>query len=382
MSFPEPDYGRLDDPEALAEADPGEMLRHVASAAAQVREAQLLATEAGIVQIAAGGRPRAIVVTGMGGSGIAGGLLAAVCGLGCAVPITTVRGYRLPGWVGAADLVIAISRSGTTEETLGVVADAVRRGCRLLCVGAGGSPLAEMAVQSGALFVPVPPAALTRAVLWGMAVPPLMAAGALGLANVPPEALERAAVRLEEMSHLCRPASESFVNPGKQTAVEIAGSIPMIWGTSPLTGVVAERFAAQLAVNAKYPAISGELPEAHHGQVVAFDGAFAGASAGVAAEEDFFRDRVEEPETTRLRLVIIRDTEEHPRVTRRREISTELAAERGVPVTELTAQGEHPLERLAGLIAHADYASVYLAVAIGADPTPVPAIQELKVRIS
>jgi glucose/mannose-6-phosphate isomerase len=379
MSFPEPDYGRLDDPEALAEADPGEMLRHVASAAAQVREAQLLATEAGIDQIAAGGRPRAVVVAGMGGSGTAGELLAAVCGLGCAVPITNVRGYRLPGWVGASDLVIAISRSGATEETLGVVADAARRGCRLLCVGAGGSPLAEMAVQSGALFVPVPPAAQTRAALWGMAVPPLMAMGALGLANVPAEMFERTAVRLEEMSHLCRPASESFVNPGKQTAVDIAGSIPMIWGTSPLTSVVASRFAAQLVTNAKYPAISGELPEASHDQVMALDGAFAGATA---SEDDLFRDRVDEPETTRLRLVIIRDTEEHPRVTRRREISRELADDRGVPVTELTAQGEHPLERLAGLIAHADYASVYLALAIGADPTPVPAIQELKVRIS
>ena len=156
----------------------------------------------------------------------------------------------------------------------------------------------------------------------------------------------------------------------------------MIWGTSPLTGVVASRFAAQLATNAKYPAIAGELPEANHGQVMAFDGPFAGTHATAADGDDFFRDRVDEPETTRLRLVIVRDTDEHPQITRRREASVELAGERGVPVSELTAQGGHPLERLAGLIAHADYASVYLALAIGADPTPVPALQELKVRIS
>ena len=381
MSFPEPDYGRLDDPEALAEADPGEMLRHVASAAAQVREAQLLATESGIDHVGAGGRPRAVVVVGMGGSGIVGDLLEAVCGLGCPVPVTTVHGHRLPGWVGVADLVIAVSRSGATEETLGLVADAARRGCRMLCVGAGGSPLADMAVQSGALFVPAPPAVRSRAALWGLAVPPLLALGALGLADVRPPVLERVAERLEEMSHLCRPASESFVNPGKQTALEIAGSIPMIWGTSPLTGMVARRFAAQLATNAKYPAVTGELPEAGHGQVMTLDGVF-GAARGPAGEDDFFRDRVDEPETTRLRLVIVRDTDEHPQVTRRRSAAVALAAERGVAVSELAAQGEHPLERLAGLIAHADYASVYLALAIGADPTPLPAIQELKVRNS
>ncbi len=382
MTFPGPgaaaDHDRLDDPETLSAADPGEMLRHVASAAAQVREAQLLATEAGVERIAFGGRPRGIVVAGMGGSGIVGDVLAAVCGLGCPVPITTVRGYRLPGWAGAADLVIAVSRSGRTEETLGVAADAARRGCRLLCVGASGSPLAEIAVQSGAVFVPVAPAAQTRAALWGLTVPTLLAASALGLAQVTPAVLEAAAERLEEMSHLCRPASESFVNPGKQTALELAGSIPMIWGTSQLTGVVATRFAAQLAINAKYPAIAGELPEANHGQVMTFDGVFAGATG----EDDLFRDRVDEPEPTRLRLVVVRDTDEHPQVARRREISTELADERGVHVTELTARGDHPLERLAGLIAHVDYASVYLALALGADPTPVPAIQALKVRIS
>ncbi|WP_329251492.1 mannose-6-phosphate isomerase [Actinoallomurus sp. NBC_01490] len=381
MSLPEPDYGRLDDPEALAEADPGEMLRHVASAAAQVREARLLATEAGIDRVAGGGRPRAVVIAGMGASGAVGDLLATVCGLGCPIPVTTVRGHRLPGWVGVADLVIAVSRSGSTEETLGLVADAARRGSRLLCVGAGGSPLADMAVQAGGLFVPAPSAARSRAALWGLAVPPLLALDALGLAAAPPEVLERTAERLEEMSHLCRPASESFVNPGKQTALEIAGSIPVIWGTSPLTGMVARRFAAQLATDAKYPAIPGELPEAAHGQVVVFDGPFASAG-GSAGEEDFFRDRVDEPETTRLRLVVVRDTEEHPQVTRRWQASVELAAERGVPVTELVARGEHPLERLAGLTAHADYASVYLALALGTDPTPLPAIQELEVRIS
>jgi glucose/mannose-6-phosphate isomerase len=383
MSFPEPDYGRLDDPEALAEADPGEMLRHVASAAAQVREARLLATEAGIDRVAAGGRPRAVVIVGMGASGIVGDLIDAVCGLGCPVPVTTVRGHRLPGWVGVADLVIAVSHSGSTEETLGLVADAARRGCRLLCVGAGGSPLADMALQTGGLFVPAPAAARSRTALWGLTVPPLLALDTLGLTVVRPEVLERTAERLEKMSHLCRPASESFVNPGKQTALEIAGSIPVIWGTSPLTGVVARRFAAQLATDAKYPAIPGELPEAGHGQVVVFDGPFASRTGSAeAGEDDFFRDRVDEPETTRLCLVVVRDTDEHPQVTRRREASVELAAERGVTVTELTARGEHPLERLAGLIAHADYASVYLALALGIDPTPLPAIQELEVRIS
>ena len=69
-------------------------------------------------------------------------------------------------------------------------------------------------------------------------------------------------------------------------------------------------------------------------------------------------------------------------MTSRREASVELAGERGVPVTELVAQDGHPLVRLAGLIAHADYASVYLALATGADPAPGATVQELQARIS
>jgi glucose/mannose-6-phosphate isomerase len=368
MSPVEVDPGRLDDPEALAAADPGDMLRRVASAAAQVREAQLHTAEAGIERVAQGGRPRAVVVAGTSGAGFAGEVLAAVCGPGCPVPVITVRGHRLPGWVGAADLVIAVSGPGGTEETLAAAAEAVRRGCRLLCVGAGQSPLADIAVQAGVPFVPVRPAGPERTMLWGLAVPLLLAGRALGLTDVTAETLERAAGVLEDMSHQCRPASESFVNPGKQVALGIAGSVPVIWGTSPMTGTAARRFAGQLAANARYPALHGELPAAWHDQAAMFDGPYA-AGSGVSAEEDLFRDRVDEPEPTRLSLVLLHDVEEHPRVTGRREIAAGFARDRGVHVVELTTSGTHPLERLAGLIAHIDYISVYLALAVGVDPS-------------
>ncbi|SEF97006.1 glucose/mannose-6-phosphate isomerase [Thermomonospora echinospora] len=371
---------RLDDPRALTAADPGDMLRQVASSAAQIRQARLAAEEAGLARLAEDGRPRAIVVTGMGGSGISGEVLAAVCGVGCPVPVLTVRGYRLPGWVGAADLVIAVSCSGTTEETLAVAAEAVRRGCRMLLVGGAGSPLADLAAQARAPFVPVHSAGMPRSTLWGLSIPLVLAARALGLANAPDEVLEATARRLEDLAHRCRPSSESFVNPAKRIALDLAGELPMVWGSSDLAATAAYRMCCQLNENAKYPGVYGGLPETDHNQVVTFDGFFAGAAPVDA--DDFFRDRVDDPEGTRLRLVVLRDTDEHPQVRKRREVSVELAQARGVAVTEITAEGEHPLERIASLIAMSDYVTVYLAIALGVDPTPVSAIQELKARIA
>ena len=289
--------------------------------------------------------------------------------------VTTVHDYRLPGWVGAADLVIAVSCSGATEETLSAAAEAVRRGCRLLGVGSEGSLLAQLAEQASAPFIEVKPLGMPRSMLWGLSVPLVVAAARLGILDMPAEAYESAAAELERVAHLCRPDSEAFVNPAKTLALDLSGTLPMIWGASPLTGVAAARFACQLHENGKYPAIAGVLPEANHNQVVTFDGPFA-AGSGAAGPDPAGAPPVP------LRLILLRDTHEHPQVARRRAESARIAAERGIEVTELAASGDLPLDRLASLVALIDYASVYLAIANGIDPAPIAAIQELKARIA
>ncbi|MEO3808682.1 SIS domain-containing protein [Sphaerisporangium sp. B11E5] len=366
---------RLDNPGYLLEGDPSGMLPAVATSGAQVRASHRAALETGVVaRLSEEGRPRAIVVAGMGGSAIVGDLLAAVCGAGTPIPIVTVRSDRLPGWVGAADMLIAVSASGLTEETLALALEAVRRGCRLVTVGRSESPLAAIAEQAAAPHLPVVPVAgavgRPRANLWGLTMPLLVAVSALGLVDVGPQVVEATAQRLEDIAHRCRPSSDSFINPGKTLALELAGSIPMIWGASPLAAVGAYRLASQTHTNAKYPAIWGQLPEAAHDLVSAFDGPLA--------QRDIFSDEA----TPALRLFALRDTEEDPRAAKRRTLVVRLAEDRGVPVSQITAEGDHALERLASLIGLADYGSVYLAIGFGLDPTPVKAIAELKARIT
>jgi glucose/mannose-6-phosphate isomerase len=370
----------LDDVDAIEAIDVEGMLRDVATSGAQIRQARSAAEDAGVAALAEAGRPRAVVVTGMGGSGIAGDVLAVVAGIGSAVPITVHRGFGLPGWVGAADLVAAVSCSGTTEETLSGAEECVRRGARLLAVGATESPLAHIATQARAPFVSVPAGRQPRASLWSLAAPVIIAAQAVGVLDESVADFAAAADALDAISQSCRPASETFVNPAKSLAVELSESIPMMWGSSSLAGVAAYRGVCQLAENAKYPAVGGVLPEAGHNLVVTFDGPLARIGGG---DDDFFRDRIDDPAGQRhLRLVMLRDSDEHPRVQARREAAVELAGDRGVPVSEIVAEAGGPLTRLASLIGPIDFASVYLAVLFGIDPTPVGPISELKSRIS
>ncbi|HEY1004159.1 MAG TPA: SIS domain-containing protein, partial [Streptosporangiaceae bacterium] len=167
---------RLDTPDVIEAADPGDMLRQVASAAAQVRTAVRSCAETDLSAFAADGRPRAIVVAGMGGSGVAGEMLNAMAGLSSPVQVVVAQTERLPGWVGAADAVVAVSCSGSTPETLAIATEAARRGCRLAAIGAEGSPLHRIAEQARAPFVPVAPLGLARSMLWAVAVPLLVIA--------------------------------------------------------------------------------------------------------------------------------------------------------------------------------------------------------------
>jgi glucose/mannose-6-phosphate isomerase len=153
---------RLDTPDVVEAADPADMLRQVASAAAQVRTALRSCAETDLSAFTPDARPRAIVVAGMGGSGLAGEMLSAMTGLSSPVQVLVSQAERLPGWVGAADAVIAVSCSGSTPETLAMAAEAARRGCRLATVGTEGSPLHRIAEQARAPFIPVVAAGLPR----------------------------------------------------------------------------------------------------------------------------------------------------------------------------------------------------------------------------
>jgi glucose/mannose-6-phosphate isomerase len=366
---------RLDDPELVEAGDPGGMLRQIASSA----------EEADLSGFRPDNRPRAIVVAGTGGSAFAGEVLAAVCGTGTPVQVVSVHGYQLPGWVGAADLVIAVSASGTSEETLALAAEAVRRGCDFAGIGAAGAPLQEIAIRARGAYVPITVNGLARSAPWSLAVPLLVIASRLGVARIDAPTYEDSAVALEEIAHQCRPYSESFVNPGKSLALDLVGSLPMIWGGSLPSLVAARRFASQLATSAKYPALAGVLPDVGRDQVAVFDGPFAPAPTPQFPEaEDLDFDSPEpEPElgegTPIPKLVLIADPAgEHPPVTRMREAATSLAAVRGIDVSELSAAGEHPLRRLTGVVQLIDYAAAYLGIACGIDPSSGAAIGDLR----
>ncbi len=374
------DESLLDNSDHLQMLDSGKMLECIASSGAQMRTALGEIDRNVLEQISQSEKPRALVIAGMGGSGVSGEVLSAVAGPAASIPITVERTHELPAWVSPIDLVVAVSCSGSTEETLSVATQASRRGANLITIGAANSPLAAISEQTkGALHLNIDAQGrMPRASLWTIATPLLLLADALKLVEIPAAEFDRAADLMDALSVTCGPQVAAYENPAKLLAVALAESLPMIWGTETIGRAAAGRFMAQLAENAKLPAIHGGLPESGHNQIVTFDGQLAPS----ASASDIFADPDLDGHQRALHLVLLRDSAEHEAITRRVELIKHISSNRNIPVTEILAQGEHRLSRIASLIVPTDWASAYAAIAMGIDPSPIGPIDELKAGLN
>ncbi|MFJ8670226.1 SIS domain-containing protein [Streptomyces sp. NPDC093600] len=369
----------LDAPDALAVADRRGLLRGAAEAGARVRTAARHAAEAGVSELRPEGRPRAVLVAGPGtaAAGVAdligslAGAAAPVIRLqptGVAAAAGALR-WALPGWAGSVDLLLIPTTDGS-EPGLALLAEqAYRRGITVVAVAPSTSPLAETVNGSHGLLVPMATAPYDTAeetaddlaagpsALWALFTPLLVLLDRVGLLEAPPETLEKVADRLDRTAERCGPAIATYSNPAKTLAAELADSLPLIWTEGAAAGPAGRRFAAVLAELAGLPALAADLPEAlpAHGVLL------AGAYAAGADPDDFFRDRVDEPQALRARVVLLRDRPAGGLTAA--PAARELALSHETAISELEPEEGSELEALAELLAVTDFAAIYLSLA-------------------
>lgn len=429
------DDALLDDPDELVRKDSRDTLRALATAGAQVREALTLAREAGIERVARGERPRSVLVAALGGSAMVADVLELLAEPGSPVPVQARRNLPLPGWVGPLDLVVAVSLSGRAPGPLAVAAEAARRGASLLTVGAEDSPLAEVTHRARGIHVGVGRGRTnSRTALWSLLTPVLLGADALGLCRSPESVMTAVADRLDQQAEALRPSSETFVNPAKLMAVQLAETVPVVLGEGPLGGVAAARASSMLARTARVPAPFGELPDDASQIVACFDGPYTrlgGRRPGTydegrirlgdidtsgwephhfsepegslmeratgptgRGEDDLFADPyLDGPTPPQLGLLMLRDStavgeptgdEGADRASAQAAALTEAvlqtARAAGVKVIESDAEPGAAITRLAQHVATVDYAATYLALGLGLDPSVSPHVADLRDR--
>lgn len=225
-----------------------------------------------------------IAVLGMGGSAIGGDLVADALADRLPVPMVVVRDERLPRWISDRTLVIGISVSGDTAETLAAWSEALLRGCAAIAITRGGR-LADRARAAGAALIPLPDGGPPRAALGDTFARLAAILDYLGLAEgIDPMLHEaigamrglvaadgRAAGPTDAASTADEASSAvAVVDAAPATiAARIAGTIPIVYAPAGLEAV-GRRWKAQLNENAKIAAGYDAAPELHHNSVVPY----------------------------------------------------------------------------------------------------------------
>lgn len=299
---------------------------------------------------------RQVLICGMGGSGSTGDLLVSLCS-GSRLPLRVNKSGQLPAWVDPHTLVVGVSYSGNTAETLACLDQARQQGALLHLLSAGGA-LAEFAAAHQLSRVPLDGGLPPRSALFDMFFALLGSLQGLSALQLPPAADTLAALnQLDQLSTAWTARSGEAAPAPLQLAQRLAGLQPILWGVSQESEWVALRWKNQLAENAKTLALWSVLPELNHNEMVAICAAHHSRQA----------------------LIYLNLEAQTPAAD---AIALELAADHLAAVERLGAVGANRLERLLYLTYFGDFMSVYLALLQGIDPTPIQAIDQFKARLA
>ncbi|HOA27120.1 MAG TPA: phosphoheptose isomerase [Arachnia sp.] len=242
MSGPAFDDARLESPDLAW----NESLRRLATAGARIRRAALSQP---LGHAERGDRPRGILVLGHEAR-----LVRAVLEPACPVPFMAWPGPGLPAWVGPLDLAVVLGGYDSPEWVLQCTAEAARRGASLIVAAPEDSSLAAAASSSATTLIPTPEADPMAA-----AVAVLAQLGELGLGpTVRPEHVADAA---DLVAEACSPLRDLSTNPGKMLALELADSLPLIWGGTVLASRASRRIAEAMRRACGRPALAADASE-------------------------------------------------------------------------------------------------------------------------
>ncbi len=344
--------------EKIRQLDPDNMFGHIYGFADQLEFAMEIGRNINLDHDYS--TARNIVFAGMGGSAIAGDVAAAIMTASCSIPAVVTRNYSLPEWVDESTLVVCLSYSGNTEETVSCLRDAISKGAMIIGITTGGQ-LAEKLEELGSDVVKIPEGYPPRAALGYIAVPILYILKAGGiLDSLDEEALSSTIdfLRTERVTF----SQEIEGNHAWEIAQTIYRSIPVIYGEAQNTAAVALRWRGQLEENAKMVAFHHVLPEMNHNEIVGYKN---------------------NPELLhKLGIIWLTDKSDHERNRRRQELTESLIGDRSLYQLKITGRGGSYLMRLFYLIHLGDWISYWCAIAHKTDPTPVDCITQLKKSLS
>ena len=297
-----------------------------------------------------------LLIVGMGGSGVSGDVLQLVLNKTTQINVEVRKTYGIPKVTAQRKpKCLFISYSGNTEETVEAVNDAIKYNLDWSVISSGGS-LLELAKEHSRPFVKVPEGLQPRAA-FGLMTRAVMhyVSPDSGLDYL--EKCNQAGTYLNEI--VANQAENELFSQALQISKEINSKTSVIYGGTPLTYLVAQRWKTQINENAKYKAFVGYMPEIHHNEILSWE----------ANKEDSKKN---------YQLLFLRSSDENSQIGKRFELTKEIIGDK-VDISEIkNISSENIISNLFHLTLLGDLVSVYMADNLQIDPYDITAIEKLK----
>ncbi len=297
-----------------------------------------------------------ICFCGMGGSAVGGDIMKQLSE-GFSGIIHVNRDYTLPSFVNKKSLVIPVSYSGNTEETISCYNDAKSRNAYIWSISSGGI-LEELSEKDGVPHVKVEKGFPPRCALGYLFFPILKLFIELGI--IKNFDVERVFSLIKKSIEKYRVENEKE-NKAKEFANKVWNKNPVIY-SGPFLFPAVIRWKTQFAENSKNVAFINVFSELNHNEIMSWN-----------FPEFLVHNTV---------FFFLRDESDHPRIKQRMDLTEKIFKDKKIEVINVPSFGKHPVERIFSLIILGDWLSFYLAVLNNADPTEIKEISYLKSELS
>ena len=292
------------------------------------------------------GRFENIIICGMGGSALPADLLVIFVN-DLKLPFYIHRSYNLPPQAAKESLIICISFSGNTEETISAFKEAQERKLKAVAITTGGE-LAKLAQKYNMPLVSLP----------SVKIQPQWAIGYLfgALEKV----LSNSGVIKDSSGEILKMAENlkplGLEAQGKSLAKKLVGKIPLVYAPNKFKSL-ARIWKIKFNENSKTMAFWNYFPEVIHNEIVGYSN------------------------LKNFHVIILRDSDDHPKILKAMELTAVLLKKKGIEVDFVEIEGKSILEKLFNNLILSDWVSYYLAKEYKIDPAPVEIVEEFKKKL-
>lgn len=299
---------------------------------------------------------RNIVIAGMGASGTAASIVQSVTADSIPIPVVLLQRYDLPAFVNEHTLFIASSFSGTTEEVISTLTQAIDRNATIACITTGGK-LLEIAQQKGLTIAKIPFEESHSRVFIGYSVTQLLFLlkhyDLISDWFIPQ--IEAAIELIDER--------EYFIDDGAKNVAEfLKGKLPVIYGDAKF-GPVLYWLQQQINTTGKQFAHANLIPELNHNEIEGW------VNPATMLEN--------------VMIVMLTTTLDHPRNQLRIDATRQIIYKHSAGIIEVVLlYGSSLLEQMLYAINLFDWISFYLAKENNVNPLVLKNISEVKDQMS